>query len=239
MMKLDILAFGAHPDDIELSCSGTILKHIAAGKRVGVVDLTEGQLGSRGSVELRYKEAAASSKILGLHARENLQMEDGFFQNDPAHQRLVIQMIRKYKPDVVLTNAPADRHPDHGRACALVSEACFYAGLLRIETEMDGVAQDHWRPKAVYHYVQDNYMKPDFVVDISDHMEKKRECIAAFSSQFYNPKSDGPETPISSKDFMDFIDGRARQFGRGINAKYGEGFIAERLIGVSDITELG
>jgi bacillithiol biosynthesis deacetylase BshB1 len=237
-MKLDILAFAAHPDDVELSCSGTIMKHIAAGKKVGIVDLTEGQLGSRGSVELRYKEAKAASEIMGLHARENLQMEDGFFQNDPAHQRLVIKMLRKYRPEIVLANATSDRHPDHGRGSVLVSEACFYSGLRRIETELDGVAQEHWRPKAVYHYIQDRYMEPDFVVDISEHIEAKGKCIAAYSSQFFDPKSAEPETPISSKDFMDFIEARARQYGRSINAKYGEGFIVERPMGVADITSL-
>ncbi len=238
-MKLDILVFAAHPDDAELSCSGTILKHIAQGKKVGVVDLTEGQLGSRGSVETRYEEADRASKILGLHVRENLRMEDGFFQNDPKHQRLIIKMLRKYRPEIVFANAPKDRHPDHGRASALVSEACFYSGLLKIETSFDGGKQKQWRPKAVYHYIQDRYINPDFVVDITDVFETKMKSIFAYSSQFYNPESDAPETPISSKDFIDFLEGRARDYGRLINVKFGEGFVVERPLGVSNLLDLG
>lgn len=237
-MKLDILVFAAHPDDAELACSGTIVKHIAQGKKVGVVDLTEGQLGSRGSVELRYEEAAKASAILGLHARENLQMEDGFFRNDPEHQRKVITAIRKYQPEIVLCNAIADRHPDHGRGSELVSEACFYSGLRRIETEVDGEAQEHWRPKAVYHYIQDRYIKPDFIVDISDHIETKMASVSAYSSQFFDPNSSEPQTPISTPEFMEFIKARARQFGRSINAQYGEGFTVERPVGIEDMLDL-
>jgi bacillithiol biosynthesis deacetylase BshB1 len=237
-MKLDILAIGVHPDDIELGCSGTILKHIAQGKKVGILDLTKGELGSRGSGELRLIEAANSAKILGVSVRENLGYADGFFVNDKEHQIGIVQILRKYQPDVILANAPKDRHPDHGRASQLVSEACFYSGLVRIETELDGVSQEHWRPKVVYNYIQDRYLKPDFVVDVTDFVETKMESILAFSSQFYNPESELPETPISSKKFFDFIKARMANFGRDINVDYAEAFTVERLIGVEDITLL-
>lgn len=237
-MKLDVLVFAAHPDDAELGCSGTILKHVAMGHQVGVVDLTEGQLGSRGSVELRYEEAAAATKILGLAARENLKMEDGFFENDGAHRMKVIKAIRKYQPTVVLCNAPEDRHPDHGRGSILVKEACFYSGLKAIETKADGRYQMHWRPKAVYHYVQDHYHTPDLVVDITDFWDKRMEAILAYKSQFYDPNNTGPETPISSKAFLEILKGRALEFGRRINVTYGEGFLVTRPAGVEDLTSL-
>jgi bacillithiol biosynthesis deacetylase BshB1 len=237
-MKLDILAIGVHPDDIELGCSGTLLKHIAQGKKVGILDLTKGELGSRGSAELRLVEAANSAKILGVVVRENLGYADGFFINDKAHQMGIIEILRKYQPDVVLANAPRDRHPDHGRASQLVSEACFYSGLVRIETTLEGKQQELWRPKAVYHYIQDRYLKPDFVVDVSEFVEQKMDSILAFSSQFYNPESELPETPISSKKFFDFIKARMANFGRDINVDYAEAFTTERLIGVEDITLL-
>lgn len=237
-MKLDILAIGVHPDDIELGCGGTILKHIAAGKKVGVLDLTHGELGSRGSGELRLVEAANSAKILGLSARENLGFADGFFRNTKENQIEIIKILRKYQPDVVLCNAPKDRHPDHGRASEMVSEACFYSGLVRIETELDVTSQALWRPKAVYHYIQDRYLKPDFVVDVSGFVDQKIEAIMAFSSQFYNPASELPETPISSKKFMDFIKARMANFARDISTDYAEGFTVDRTIGVEDITQL-
>ena len=237
-MKLDILAIGVHPDDVELGCSGTILKHIAQGKKVGILDLTKGELGSRGSGELRLVEAANSAEILGVTIRENLGYADGFFTNDKVHQLGIIEILRKYQPDVVLANAPRDRHPDHGRASQLVSEACFYSGLVRIKTELDGVQQELWRPKAVYHYIQDRYLEPDFVVDVSEFVDQKMESILAFSSQFYNPESKLPETPISSKKFFDFIKARMANFGRDINVDYAEAFTTERLIGVEDITLL-
>lgn len=237
-MKLDILAVGVHPDDIELGCSGTILKHIAQGKKVGILDLTHGELGSRGSGELRLVEAANSAKILGVSARENLGFADGFFRNTKENQIEVIKILRKYQPDVVLCNAPRDRHPDHGRASQLVSEACFYSGLVKIETELEGVSQELWRPKAVYHYIQDRFLKPDFVVDVSEFVDQKIEAIMAFSSQFYNPESDLPETPISSKKFMDFVKARMADYARDISADYAEAFTVERMIGVEDITKL-
>ncbi|MCB0409893.1 MAG: bacillithiol biosynthesis deacetylase BshB1, partial [Flavobacteriales bacterium] len=196
-MKVDILAIGVHPDDVELSCSGTILKHIAQGKKVGILDLTIGELGSRGSGELRLVEASNSAKLLGVEFRENIGLADGFFENDKESQLAIIKMIRKYQPEVVLANAVRDRHPDHGRASKLISDACFYSGLLKIETELEGKQQTHWRPKAVYHYIQDRLIKPDFVVDVSEFVDKKIASIQCFSSQFYNPESKEPATPIS------------------------------------------
>lgn len=237
-MKVDILAFAAHPDDVELSASGTILKHIAQGKKVAIVDLTQGELGSRGTIDTRYEEAEHASNILGISARVNLKMPDGFFEINQPNKLKIIEQIRHFKPDIVIANAPSDRHPDHGRASQLVSEACFLSGLLKIETSINGVLQDKWRPKAVYHYVQDRYLKPDFVVDISAHIDKKIESILAYKTQFYTPEDDGPKTPISGEDFIEFLKGRWREFGRAINADYAEGFTAERYIGVEDITQL-
>ncbi len=237
-MKLDILVFAAHPDDAELAASGTIIKHIKSGKKVGVVDLTEGELGSRGSAELRYKEAAASAKIMNLSARENLNLGDGFFEVTQENLVRIIKAIRKYQPDVVLCNAVRDRHPDHQRGGELVSRACFLSGLVKIETELEGKQQEKWRPNAVYHYIQDHWIDPDFVVDITDEFDTKMESIMAFGSQFFNPNSTEPETPISSPEFIEHIKGRCRAHGRIINAKYGEGFTVERAVGVNDITEL-
>ncbi len=237
-MKLDILAIGVHPDDVELGCSGTILKHIKSGKKVGILDLTKGELGSRGSGELRLEEADKAASILGVLVRKNLGFADGFFKNDQEHQLEIIKILRKYQPDVILANAPKDRHPDHGRASQLVSEACFYSGLVKIETQLEGENQELWRPKSVYHYIQDRFLKPDFVVDVSVHLDKKIEAIMAFSSQFYNPDSDAPETPISSKKFLAFIKARMANFGRDINVDYAEGYTVDRVIGVEDITQL-
>ena len=237
-LKLDILAIGVHPDDVELSCSGTILKHLAQGKKVGILDLTQGELGTRGTGELRLLEAEKSAKILGVTIRENLGFSDGFFTNDKAHQIEIIKILRKYRPDIVLANAPKDRHPDHGRASQLVSEACFYSGLVKIETELNGETQELWRPKAIYYYIQDRFLKPDFVVDVSDFVDTKMESIMAFSSQFYNPDSDAPETPISGKAFLDFVKARMANFGRDIDVEYAEGYTVERVIGVEDITLL-
>lgn len=237
-MKLDILAFAAHPDDTEISCAGTIKKHIHQGKKVGVIDLTGGELGSRGSKELRLIEAQKSSNLLGLSIRENLHMADGFFQDNFENQLKIIEMIRKYQPDTIICNSPTDRHPDHGRAGKMVSEAAFYSGLLKIETFYKGKPQLKWRPKSVYHYIQDYYLKPDFIVDITPYINDKMESIKAFSSQFYDENSEEPETPISGKEFFDFIEARAMQFGRLIGVKYGEGFISSRPIGVDDITKL-
>jgi bacillithiol biosynthesis deacetylase BshB1 len=238
-MKLDILAIGVHPDDVELSAAGTLLKHIALGKTAGILDLTRGELGTRGSAALRTEEAMASAKILGLSAREQLTMADGFFENNESNQKHLIKAIRKYQPEIILCNAIADRHPDHGRAAKLVSDACFYSGLVKVETRgEDNALQAAWRPKALYHYIQDRVIKPDLVVDITTYMDKKMESILAYSSQFYDPNSKEPETPISSKNFMENIKAKAMIFGRDINCDYAEGFTVERSIGVENLFDL-
>lgn len=235
---LDILAFAAHPDDVELSCSGTLMKHITEGKRVGVIDLTEGELGSRGSVSLRYEEAENASKIMGLTVRENLKMRDGFFEINEENKLKIVTAIRTYRPKIVLANAIEDRHPDHGRAAQLVSEACFLAGLRKVETIVGGQLQEVYRPHVVYHYIQDRYIKPDFVVDITPYIEQKMEAILAYKSQFYDPSSTEPQTPISGADFLDFVKARCNEFGRPISAQYAEGFTAERIVGVDSFFDL-
>lgn len=237
-VQLDVLAFGAHPDDVELGAGGTVAKLIGQGKKVGICDLTRGQLGSRGTVDDRRREAAASARILGVHVRENLGMEDGFFVNDAAHREKIIEIIRHYRPEIVLANVIADRHPDHGRGAALVSDAAYFSGLRAIRTVYNGVEQPHWRPRVVYHYLQDHHHKPDFVVDITDHFSKKMEAVLAFSTQFFDPESDEPETPISSKSFLDFVEARAREMGRNIGVDFGEGFLCARPPGVDDLTIL-
>ena len=237
-MKVDILAFAAHPDDIELACSGTILKEIEAGKKVAIVDLTEGELGSRGTIQTRYEEAKQSATILGLSARENLNLGDGTFENTSDNRLKIIESIRKYRPTIVLANALKDRHPDHGRAAKLVADACFYSGLLKIETFLGSTAQEKWRPSLLLHYIQDQYLEPDFVVDVTKYWTKRMDCVLAFKTQFYNPKSDEPETPISSSDFLDFLNARGRSFGRPIGAKYAEGFMKSRTLGVNSLTDI-
>lgn len=236
--QVDILAFGAHPDDVELSASGTIMMHIAQGKKVAIVDLTQGELGSRGTIETRYEEAEAASKVLGLSGRVNLKMQDGLFQINEENKRLIIEQIRRFRPKVVLANAIKDRHPDHARGAQLVAEACFLAGLVKFESKWNGEEQEAWRPKAVYHYIQDEYIHPDFVCDVTAVYERKMESIMAYKTQFYNPDSTEPETPISSKHFMDFLSARMTEFGRRIGVKYAEGFTVNRIPGVKDITEL-
>lgn len=237
-MKLDILAFGAHPDDVELGCGATIAKATAQGKKVGIVDLTLGDLGTRGTPEIRMEEAAEAANILKLSARENLQFRDGFFENNEAHKREVIRMIRKYQPEVVICNAPNDRHPDHGRASQLVVESSFYAGLMKIETEDNGVKQEPWRPSRLYHYIQFYDLKADFSVDVTGFAEVKMKSIMAHASQFFNPDSDEPKTLISSKQFHDSITGRMVEWGRIIGVEHAEGFIVDRTIGVDQITDL-
>jgi bacillithiol biosynthesis deacetylase BshB1 len=237
-MKIDILAIGVHPDDVELSASGTLAKHIAMGKKVAILDLTLGELGTRGSAELRTKEAMVSAKILGLTFRKQLNLKDGFFESNEASVRAIVEVIRYCQPEIVLCNAVSDRHPDHGRAAKLEADACFYSGLVKIETTSEGKKQTAWRPKAVYHYIQDNYLKPDFVVDVTDHIEKKRDSIMAFSSQFFDPNSKEPETPISNEFFMEAVDAKMILFGRSIGVRYAEGFIAARNIGVKDLFDL-
>ena len=237
-MKLDILAFGAHPDDVELGCGGTVAKEVASGKKVGIVDLTRGELGTRGTAATRDIESAKAAEILGVKVRENLNMRDGFFVNDEEHQLAVIRMIRKYQPEIVLCNAVDDRHIDHGKGSKLVSDACFLSGLVKIETDYDGQKQDAWRPKSVYHYLQWKNLTPDFVVDISGFNEKRIEAILAYSSQFYDPNSKEPETPIATKNFLESLNYRPQDFGRLIGKDYAEGFNVERYLGVNSLWDL-
>jgi len=236
-MKLDILAFGAHPDDVELACCGTLMKHIEAGYKVGIVDLTQGELGSRGSAELRLAEAENSRKLMGATVRENLGMADGFFTHSKENLIAVARIIRKYQPDIVLANSLEDRHPDHGKGARLVSDACFHSGLVKIE--IDGMLP--WRPRAVYHYTQDKNIEADFIVDISPYMNKKLECIQAFSSQFFTGTDEvdnGPKTPISSKNFFDYVKAKDRTNARAIRAEYAEAFNVGRTPGVGDLFDL-
>ena len=239
-MKIDILAFGAHPDDVELSCGGTILKEIHNGKTVGIIDLTKGELGTRGTVQTRATEASNAASILGVSFRKNLSFSDGFIANDKAHQFEVIKLIRHHQPEIVLCNAIDDRHIDHGVASKLVSDACFLSGLIKIETKsLDSEAvQAPWRPKSIYHYIQWKPLEPDFVVDISDHIDKKMESVMAYSTQFYNPNSQDPETPISSKNFVDSVRYRAADLGRLIGVGYAEGFNVERLPAIDSLFDL-
>ncbi|TPE46042.1 bacillithiol biosynthesis deacetylase BshB1 [Pontibacter mangrovi] len=238
-MKLDILAFASHPDDIELGCAGTLIAHVAAGKKVGIIDLTQGELGTRGTPETRLQEGKDAGKVMGVEVRENLGFADGFFQNDREHQLKIVEVLRRYKPEIVIANAVHDRHPDHGRGGELVSEACFKAGLKMIKTQdQDWREQEAWRPKAVYHYIQDRLITPDFIVDVTPHWEKKMEAVRAFKSQFYNPDDSSPNTYISSPEFLDFIEARAKELGHAIGVKYGEGFTKERHIGIQNLFDL-
>lgn len=237
-MKVDILAIGVHPDDVELGCSGTIAKHISMGKSVAILDLTLGELGTRGNSELRTKEANASAKLLGVTSRTQLNFKDGFFENNEEHLKKVIEQIRFYRPEIVLCNAVNDRHPDHGRAAKLTADACFYSGLIKIETALNNQPQQAWRPKAVYHYIQDHYIHPDFVIDISDFFELKHNSIMAFSSQFFSPDSKEPQTPISSKDFLESLNSKMSIWGRSIGVKYAEGFTVNRYPGVNSLFDL-
>ncbi|UII79801.1 bacillithiol biosynthesis deacetylase BshB1 [Flagellimonas sp. CMM7] len=239
-MKLDILVFGAHPDDAELGAGGTIAKEVSRGKKIGIIDLTRGELGTRGSAEIRDKEAAEAAKILGIAVRENMEFADGFFVNDKEHQLEIIKMVRKYRPEVVLCNAIDDRHIDHPKGSKLVSDACFLSGLVKIDTKMDGddAWQEAWRPKRIYHYIQWKNLEPDFVLDVSGFIEKKTESILAYSSQFFDPNSEEPETPISSKNFIDSVNYRARDLGRLIGVEHAEGFNVERFVGVDNLDSL-
>lgn len=237
-MKLDILVLAVHPDDAELGCSGTIVKHIALGKKVGIIDFTRGELGTRGSAEMRDQEAADSAVIMGLHARENLRFRDGFFENNEAHQLEVVKMIRKYQPELVLTNALHDRHPDHGKAGDLANDACFLSGLSKVSTQIDGIEQEAWRPRLVLQYIQDRYIKPDVIIDITPYFETKIAAIKAFKTQFFNPELDEPDTYISSPEFFESVIGRAREFGKTVGATYGEGFTSRKLLGVDNLFNL-
>jgi len=237
-MKLDILAIGAHPDDVELGCGATIAKEIAAGKKVGILDLTRGELGTRGTAQTRKEEAADAAQILGVAVRENIDLGDGFFQNDKESQLKIIEIIRKYKPEIVLCNAIDDRHIDHGKGSKLASDACFLSGLEKIETTIDGTAQEKWRPKFVYHYIQWKHIEPDVVVDVSGFIEKECEAVFAYKTQFYDANSKGGDTPISSPTFKESISYRARDLGRLIGTEYGEGFTVERYPAVDSLFDL-
>ncbi|WP_343603961.1 bacillithiol biosynthesis deacetylase BshB1 [Fluviicola sp.] len=238
MSQIDILAIGAHPDDVELSAAGTLLKHRALGFSTGIIDLTQGELGSRGTKETRKEEAADAAEILGLSARVNLKMADGFFTHSEENLLLLVEQIRRFKPSIVLVNAVSDRHPDHGKGSKLASEACFLAGLRRIETNWDGKAQEAHRPKAVYHYIQDRYLKPDFAIDVTDFVEQKFDSIKAYKTQFWDPDSTEPKTPISGEEFFEFLRGRMAEFGRSIGVRYAEGYTVERLPGVDSLFDL-
>ncbi len=239
-MKLDILVFAAHPDDAELSCSGTIAKYKAEGRKVGVVDLTRGELGTRGTAEIRDEEAATAAKILNLDVRENLCMKDGFFRNDEVHQLQIIQKIRQYQPEIILANALYDRHPDHGKAGQLINEAVFLSGLPKIKTELNQVSQDAWRPRLLLQFIQDAYIQPDIIIDITEHWETKMASIQAFGSQFFSPNynSEEQQTYISTPEFVHIIEGRARELGKHIGARYAEGFTSKKLLGVNDLFNL-
>lgn len=242
-MKVDILAIGVHPDDVELACSGTLLKHIEAGKTVGLLDLTRGELGTRGTAEIRDQEATASAQLMGASFRKNLGMADGLFQYDPTNIKAIIRIIRMHQPAIVLANAISDRHPDHGRAAKLTADACYYAGLTKIETiDDEGQVQERWRPDAVYHYVQDYNLKPDFVVDITGYVEKKMELVKTFSSQFHVPTAteyaQELSSPISGADFMAFLLAKARTYGRPAGFEFGEGYTVGRTIGVNNLFDL-
>jgi bacillithiol biosynthesis deacetylase BshB1 len=237
-MKLDILVIAAHPDDAELGCGGTIAKHVAAGKKVGILDLTKGELGTRGNDITRKEEAEASSAILGISVRENAGLPDGFFQNTIAERKVIIHYVRKYQPDIVITNAPTDRHPDHGRAANLVYDACFLSGLVKIETINEMKSQAPWRPISFYHFIQSAYLKPDFVVDITDYWNIKMEAIKAFKTQFHTGKEDGPQTFISRPEFINFLEARAIELGNICGVKYAEGFITKRYPVINLLTDI-
>ena len=237
-MKLDVLAFAAHPDDVELSCGGTIIKLVEAGKKVGIIDLTEGELGSRGSVDSRYEEASNAAKILGLTIRENLKLRDGFFEINEESKLKVIEQIRRFRPEIVLANSITDRHPDHGRASQLIEESFFLSGLRKVKSHWECGEQEAYRPNVLYHYIQDRYIKPDFILDISEQFKKKMQAVLAYKSQFYDPHSKEPNTPISGKDFLDFLKGRASEYGRSIGKTFGEGFTSARTIGVNQLFDL-
>lgn len=237
-MKLDVLVFAAHPDDAELSCGGTILSLVASGKKVGIVDLTRGEMGTRGSADIRDQESAESAKILGLSARENLGFSDVFFTNDRQHQIEVVKAIRNYQPELILCNAVKDRHPDHAKASSLVVQANFLAGLKKIETDFAGKEQSLWRTKNLYHYIQTDWIQPDFVVDVSGFWQKRMEAVRAFKSQFFDPEGEQSNTLISSPQFMEMLEARAIELGLSIRVKYGEGFTVDRNVGVSDLFSL-
>lgn len=235
-MKLDLLAFGSHPDDVELGCSGTLLNEVKRGKKVGIIDLTQGELGTRGTIETRYREAAQAAKIMGIVVRENLKMRDGFFVNDEAHQMQVIQVLRKYQPEIVIGNILEDRHPDHGKGGWLLYDACFFSGLRQIKTtDENGKGQQHWRPKLLLHYIQDRFYEPDIILDVSDVWEERMQAIRAYTTQFYDPNSKEPQSYLSNPEFMEALSARARLLGKRIGVKYAEGFLSKKNIGIKNL----
>lgn len=238
-MKLDILAIGSHPDDVELGCSGTLISEIKRGKKVGIIDLTEGELGTRGTVETRYQEAAEAARVMGIEIRENMKMRDGFFKNDEQHQLQLVTILRKYKPDIVIGNILEDRHPDHGRAGWLIYDSCFLSGLAQVKTfDENNEEQQKWRPKMLLHYIQDRFYEPDFIIDVTNVWEQRVEAIKAYKTQFFSRDNDGPQTYISSPDFFDALTARARLIGKRIGVKYGEGFISKKNIGIHNLDSL-
>jgi N-acetylglucosamine malate deacetylase 1 len=238
-MKLDVLAIGGHPDDVELGCSGTLIKEVKRGKKTGVIDLTQGELGTRGTIETRFQEAKEAAKIMGVSVRENLKMRDGFFQNDEANQLQLIQAIRKYQPEIIIGNILEDRHPDHGRAGQLIYDACFLSGLKRVKTkDEEGREQEKWRPKQLLHYLQDRFYEPDVIVDITEVWEQRLQSIKAYKTQFHNPGSNEDETYISSPEFLESIIARARLLGKRIGVQFAEGFISKKSIGISNLDAL-
>lgn len=238
MTKLDILVIAAHPDDAELGCGGTIVRNVQEGKKVGIADLTQGELGTRGTAELRLEEAQQAATIMGIQVRENLGLRDGRFQNNEDDQLAIIRCVRRYRPEIVITNAPVDRHPDHGRAATLVSDACFYSGLRRIISDDNGLAQDAWRPKAIFHFVQSQSIPVDFVIDITAQWPVKLQAVKAYRSQFHDPSSKEPETYISSANFLRMVEARAIEHGHAVGATYGEGFIRSRVMGLHSLFDL-
>ena len=238
-MKLDVLAIGAHPDDVELGCSGILIKEVKRGKKVGIVDLTQGELGTRGTIETRYQEAADAAMIMGIHVRENLKMRDGFFVNDEAHQMQLIAALRKYKPEIVIGNILEDRHPDHGKAGSLIYDACFLSGLKQVKTyDENNVEQEKWRPKYLLHYLQDRFYEPDVIVDVSDVWEQRMETIKAYKTQFHSTESTEPQTYISSPEFLEALVSRARLLGKRIGVQFAEGFVSKKNIGIRDLDAL-
>lgn len=238
-MKLDILAIGAHPDDVELACSGSLIKEVKRGKKVGVVDLTQGELGTRGTIETRYEEAGEAARVMGLSVRENLKMRDGFFRNDEEHQMQLIRAIRQYQPEIVIGNILEDRHPDHGRAGWLIYDACFLSGLRQVKTSgADGREQDKWRPKILLQFIQDKFYEPDIIVDVSAEWEQRMEAVKAYKTQFHDPKSQEPQTYLSNPEFIEAITARARLLGKRIGVKYGEGFLSRKNIGIHNFDAL-
>jgi bacillithiol biosynthesis deacetylase BshB1 len=238
-MKLDVLAIGSHPDDVELGCSGTLITEIRRGKKVGIADLTQGELGTRGTVETRYSESAEAAKIMGISVRHNLKFRDGFFKNDEEHQMKLIGVIRQYRPEIVITNILEDRHPDHGRGGWLTYDCCFFSGLRQIKTfDEKGNQQEHWRPKMLLHYIQDRFYEPDIIIDVSDVWEQRMKAIKAYKTQFHDPSSKEPQTYLSNPEFIDALTARARLLGKRIGVKYAEGFLSKKSIGIRNLDAL-